>query len=77
MSDLVIISTLFVAVFVVINLVVAVLTLRNARRAGRVAERYNACLREGLLEEQIRLGFLREEHKGLQRTAGRTPSTPE
>ena len=59
MLDFVIIGTLFVGV---VTLVVALLTLRNAQRAARLAEERN----EYLLAEQTRLRALREEHQGLR-----------
>ena len=60
MVDFVGVGTLFVVVLI---LVVAVLTLRNARRAAQLAEERN----DYLLEEQTRLNALREEHQGLRK----------
>jgi biopolymer transport protein ExbB/TolQ len=57
--DFIDVGTLVVGV---ITLVVAALALRSGRRAAHLAEERN----EYLLQEQNRLGALREEHKGLR-----------
>jgi biopolymer transport protein ExbB/TolQ len=59
MVDFVGVGTLFVVVLI---LVVVVLTLRNARRAAQLAEERN----DYLLEEQMRLKALHEEHQELR-----------
>jgi Skp family chaperone for outer membrane proteins len=53
------VSTLLVGVVI---LAVAVLALRNVKRSLRLAEDRQ----DYLLEEQKRMEFMREEHKGLQ-----------